>query len=213
MRRTGLVVLMLSLVLAPACSTRQPAGARDAASPADDASSPTDTGGAVDAGPRDTGTLIPDVGGGAHDAGADAGHDGGHDAGMVDANRPDVGHDAAMSGACMGAIDVSAGGTFTIDTCAGTDHFTTACGATSGLDAVLFATEVGSATHLDIADTGWVIQQLTNTCGTGFGGTATCTTLGSWGSAGSDGSPRFYWGVERQDGTCGSVDVVVTRTP
>src|SRR5262249_35853845 len=104
-------------------------------------------------------------------------------------------------------------GTFMIDTCAGSDHFTSACETTAGAhDIIVYATEAGSAgTHIDILGTRWIIPQLTPTCAPPIGGPPAGTTGGSWGSSGSDGSPRFYWGIERADGTCESVPIMVTR--
>lgn len=176
------------------CTHRAPVGVNDAFVPGD-------------AGSHDANMVLPDVSMPV-DAASAPDASGARDAASV-TDAPD-----AVVNACATPIDVSAGGTFMLDTCAGSDHFTSACGAAGAQDLILSATEMGSGTTIQIVgDTGWVLQQLTPTCSTGIGGTTTCTTAGTWASSGADGRPRFYWGIERADGTCAMVQILVTRTP
>jgi hypothetical protein len=197
-------IFSVCLALAPACSHRNATDPGDAGGSGVDASMQVDSGRV-----RDTGIAMPDTSSG-HDVGlADGGAtDGGsvvHDGGSAP--------DATTIMHCAGAVDVSAGGTFMIDTCASTDQFTSPCGGTGALDVIVSATEASTtSTHIDIADGGWVIQQLTSTCAPSIGGTSECTTLGSWGVSGADGTPRWYFGIEKADGTCGMVTITVTRT-
>jgi hypothetical protein len=203
MRRIAGMVLFVGLVVAPGCSRRVPASANDAG-----AGAGPDAFSSGDAGPHDANMVLPDV-----SAPVDAHVDSstGHDASAT--HDAAAAPDAPTSG-CAAPVDVSAGGTFMLDTCAGSDHFTSACGTAGAHDVIVSATETGSGTTIQIVgDTGWLIQQLSFTCDPGIGGISSCSTTGTWSESGSDGHPRFFWGIERIDGSCESVQIMVTRSP
>lgn len=233
MRYVTIVVILVGLVGGCAYGGPSP-GARgrlhdgggsddDASSFPDSASPPGDGGVRGDAAsPRtDAGSSARvDAGATTHtDAGASSGADAGarvdagspHDAGPgeTDAGPPPIDLGPGIPGeTCVSALDVSAGGTWMVDTCAARDDVPAMCGRAGTPDVVLsgVAPRSGSTYQIHVG-AGWVIQQVTSGCG------AMPFSCGAsdWGVSGATLDPAWLWAVESADGSCGMATISVTR--
>jgi hypothetical protein len=133
------------------------------------------------------------------DGGA-GGADGGPPA--IDAGLP------APGGDCSGAIDVSSGGTFVVDTCTGSDEVGATCAALGARDALLVAdAPFSGSTYFVRVPAEWVVQQVDDACSP----MAWSCGAGSWGVSGAVPWARWRFAVQRADGACGSVAIEVER--
>ena len=195
-------LMMLIVVLGLGCSRRVSTTRADAATESDAASG--DAGPGHDAvGPMiDTGPAR-DSGGSARDTGPARDTGSTRDMGTGRDTGPSV-----MGDTCASAIDISAGGTFMVDTCILNDDVVASCGVTGGRDAVLSGVSpVSGSTYRLTVPSDWVVQQTDVTCGPA---PFSCSASG-WGVSGATGAARWFFAVEKLDGTCGTVSVVVDR--
>jgi hypothetical protein len=150
-----------------------------------------------DAGPPATGT--PD-GGAAVDAGAtDAG-------GSVDVAVPDG--PTVLGESCSSPIDISAGGTVSIDTCPLTDSITATCGTTAAATILRGIAPSSGSTYSITFPAGWVLVQVDSTCTPML---ASCGSTGTWGVSGATPDGYWYFAIEPASGACGTATVTVDR--
>ncbi len=181
----------------------------DSTAPSQDGASTGDGSDAADAlGTTDSGPLSSDAGPlkGPDAAPEDAGP--GPDTGAGTDASPPADSGPVVTGSCMAPIDVSAGGTWTIDTCSLTTTVAASCGTTA-IAAILKgdAPMTGSSYSITFPS-GWVIVQLYSDCSPWL---YDCGSTGTWGTSGATPGDTWYWGVEPASGTCGSATVTVDR--
>jgi hypothetical protein len=162
----------------------------DATSPSSDAGA-----GTLDAIALETGTAD----GKAHDAG------GGDD--VTDASLSDTGP-IVLGESCTAPIDISLGGTFAIDTCTLTDSVTASCGTTAAAAILAGVAPTTGSTYSITFPTGWVLQELDDTCSPE---SFSCGSTGTWGVSGDTPGGYWYFAIEPESGTCGSTTVTVDR--
>ena len=166
-----------------------PPPGRDA-STALDAAEPADAGGDSSAPPDASAAVQPDA-----TAPVDAGSD-----------APSLGGGVGES--CSNALDVSSGGTFQIDTCTLADRVATTCGSTAAAMIFRALAPTNGSTYQLTFPSGWVLQELDDTCAPMF---ANCGSSGTWGMSGSIPGGFWYFAVEPMSGACGTATVTVTR--
>jgi hypothetical protein len=167
------------------------------------------------AGPTgDATTPSSDTGGGTLDAivletgTADAkAHDATGSADATDASLSDGGP-IVLGESCTSPIDVSLGGTFAIDTCTLTDSVTASCGATAAAAILAGVAPTTGSTYSITFPTGWVLQELDDTCSPE---SFSCGSTGTWGVSGDTPGGYWYFAIEPESGTCGSTTVTVDR--
>ena len=180
--------------------------------------SDTGTGTTHDAGtpPLDTGLGVT-TDAGAHDSAvADSAS---HDAAASDAAKDAPPTDSpVITAACPATpTDISAGGTFTIDTCTSTTTVATACGTTaaavilrgdSPLSGSTYTLTLPSCVDGGSGSCGWVIQMLDNSCAPEA---FECGATGTWSVSGATFDPYWYFALAPVSGTCGTTIVTVDR--
>jgi hypothetical protein len=182
-----------------------------------------DTG--IDKGPgTDSSTPPPDTGPGVttdtgvHDS-ASATDASAHDALASDGGAKDApAADTIVTAACPTTVtDISAGGTFTIDTCTSTTTVAATCGTTaaavilrgdSPLSGSTYSLTLPSCVDGGSGTCGWVIQMLDNSCAPEA---FECGATGTWSVSGATFDPYWYFAIEPASGTCGTTTVTVDR--
>jgi len=157
---------------------------------------------------HDAATTPPstDAGGGTVDAGApEASHVAPHESGAGEAAVPS---DASLGASCTSPIDISDGGTFAIDTCTLTDSIAASCGTTAAAAILRGVAPMTGSTYELTFPSGWVLQQLDDTCSPM---TYSCGSTGTWSVSGDTSEGYWYFAIEPASGTCGSTSVTVDR--
>jgi hypothetical protein len=156
----------------------------DAASLADDGGESPDAGGAYDSGAPDAGVAT----------------DSGTDTAPVDAGPPGE--------SCTAPVDVSLGGTFTVDTCSVTNSVAASCGTTAAA-VILRGDAPGTGSTYSITfPAGWVLVEVDSTC---TPMPDSCGSTGTWGVSGANPYGYWYFAIEPADGTCATTTVTVDR--
>jgi hypothetical protein len=169
---------------------------------------------------RDAGLAPRDGGPGPRDDAGRPSDAGGADAARPDAGAPqagvaDAGADAGCGpggcfpfDVCADALDISTGGLYTLETCGAAESATSMCGTAGTADVIVRgdAPSSGSTYRLQVP-AGWMILQVDAACG------AMPFSCGaeSWAVSGATPGGRWYFALERADGSCGTVDLSVER--
>jgi hypothetical protein len=133
------------------------------------------------------------------------------DASASDGGAPDVPTPGTPGSSCVWPIDVSGGGTFSVDTCMFTDTVASGCGAPAAADVVLGGDAPGTgSTYTVTVPSGWAIDQVSSLDCTAS--SFSCSRTGTYSVSGATFPPRWFFVLSRLDGDCGPVDVLITRT-
>jgi hypothetical protein len=177
-----------------------------AKTPADDtdAAASYDSGG----GSSNDAAVLPEVASG-DDAEEDTGS-GFPDATPVDTGTPvpDSSVPDADAGSCGPPVDISSGGTFTVDTCTATSTVAASCGATAPAVILRGDAPASGSTYQITFPSGWVLQMIDGTCAPALD---SCGSTGTWSVSGDVAGGYWYFAVEPESGVCGSTTVTVDR--
>jgi len=112
------------------------------------------------------------------------------------------------AGSCGPPVDISSGGSFTVDTCTATATVDTSCGATAAAVILRGDAPASGSTYELTFPSGWVLQMIDATCAPSLD---SCGSTGTWSVSGD--TPGGYWwfAVEPESGVCGSTTVTVDR--
>jgi hypothetical protein len=217
MRNLGLAVL--ALVAASAC-----AGGADEGFPAADDTDPVDRAPKDAAAPLEAAMSLDTGSGTTHDSGGDtdAEGDGGSGSDVDSASPPPVDSggaketsvadtappEAGTGTTCTSPIDISAGGTFAVDTCTSTASIAASCGTTA--DAIVLRADAPStgSTYEITFPSGWVLVETDGTC---TPMPDSCGSTGTWSVSGDTSAGYWYFAVEPESGTCATTTVSVDR--
>jgi len=160
----------------------------------------------VDAGADAPGTDASSADGGASDASGDASSAidaGGSSDASTDAN---MSSDAPAVTGCTTFLDVTATGSFNIDTCAAQSVIAPTCGAT-GKAVVLHAASSFNGVNYHVSvQPGWLVQQVDDACAPFM---FSCST-NDWYISGA--APTgFYFAIQSVSGACGTTTVTVSH--
>jgi hypothetical protein len=123
-----------------------------------------------------------------------------------DVTPPITDPDAGQS--CTDAIDVSAGGGFTFDTCKLADSITSTCAPTAAAAILTGASPPSGSTYSFTFPSNWVVQMVGSGCVPESG---ECGMGPTWGTSGAEAAPHWFWAFMPADGVCGTITVHVDR--
>jgi hypothetical protein len=130
------------------------------------------------------------------------------DAGPEDTASPPVDSGTPDAGSCGPIIDISAGGSFSVDTCTTTSSVDASCGTTAPA-AILRADAPATGSTYEITfPSGWVLQMIDATCAPALD---SCGSTGTWSVSGINPGNYWYFAVAPATGVCGSTSVSVDR--
>jgi hypothetical protein len=121
----------------------------------------------------------------------------------VDASVP-----VPEAGSCGPPVDISSGGTFTVDTCTATVTVDASCGTTAAA-VILRGDAPASGSNYEITlPSGWVLQTINGACDPGLD---SCGSTGTWSVSGATSAGYWWFAVEPESGVCGTTTVTVDR--